>query len=120
MAGENYTVTRFMSTLWNRALPTLDEEDLVLLSGAVDTTWNMTISLQDTLIGLGALVADDNYKESVPVGSFQENDSVSALLFAVSNSLDCIAVLTRIGSDARHMLSERRMAQVQDRKKAEG
>ena len=84
-----------MMELWKRAAPTLTKEELKWFSAADDIADCATIALQETVIGIGCLVSEDE-----PNGNFQSREDVPGLLFHIANSLDQIRSLHAVAKSA--------------------
>lgn len=84
-----------MMELWDRAAPTLTKEELNWFSGADDLADCATIALQETVVGIGCLVNEDE-----PNGNFQSREDVPGLLFHIANSLDQIRSLHAVARGA--------------------
>ncbi len=91
-----------MMELWKRAAPTLTKEELSWFSNACDLAESATISLQESIVGIGCLIYEDG--ESGTAGNFQSSKDVPDLLFHIANSLDQIRGLNNIGMLADHRI----------------
>lgn len=91
-----FSTSGAMYLLWQKAEKKLLPDELEwLATGAAQQVGLETNALADVLMGLGSMVASDT-----EAGSFQSGDSVSNLLFNLSNQVSTINALSKIAEDA--------------------
>jgi len=74
----------------------LDEVGSTMLDQAESAARNLSSVAE----GISCLVSNDGMQDS-PFGSFQDSDSVSGLLWSISQQADMIAALIWVGGEAR-------------------
>lgn len=94
------TSANIMVELWNKAAPSLNRESLEWFSGATELAECTATSLAELAMGIGGLASCDDERS----GSFQSSSSLAELMFAISNAIDNIGGLIRVGSEASHRL----------------
>lgn len=102
-----FTAGRALRTLWNQCEYTAPPELVEwVASHSVDEAERQLLNLAEVVGGLGCLVmADDNGKGGAISGNFREGGDVGTLLFAISSSIESLAALAGIGSDAEYWLT---------------
>ena len=99
-----------MRSLWNRAYPQYEmpREDLEYFSGATTVASFMARNLSSVVSGIGCLIATeaDAPEGTMRSGNFQDGNDVPTLLFHVAESIEVVAALMDIGSDADCILSQ--------------
>jgi hypothetical protein len=95
-----------LSLLWNKAKNNLDEQELKNVAGLDGHAGFLAGNLTGIVEGLGCLVLSDNN-----AGNFQDADSVSTLLFSISNQIDHIHGLLFISGEASAKLEDMKQHQ---------
>lgn len=93
------TVDNALQTLFRAAAPNLSPRDLVTISDLTEEARSAALRLGVVCEGIAELVISDAEK-ACSTGVFTEPVSIVGLLLAVGQSLDVIAGMIRIGSDA--------------------
>lgn len=93
------TVDNALHTLFRAAAPNLSHDELATISDLTEEARSATLRLGVVCEGIAALVISDTEK-ACSAGVFAEPGSIVELLLAVGHSLDVIAGMIRIGSDA--------------------
>jgi hypothetical protein len=87
-----------MSLMWHKAVGKMDPQELEWIAGgAAEQAGCEARALAATLEGVACLVSSDESS-----GAFQDADSVSTLLFGLSNQVSTIAGLAEIAADANY------------------
>lgn len=82
----------------------MSQEELHWFSGATDEAERQLLNLEEVIEGLGCLVSEDGSGESVASGNFQNGRDVATLLFSLGHSINALAGMVRIGSEAEYWL----------------
>jgi hypothetical protein len=86
--------------LWDRAAPHLTEQELKWYSCLSENAELEAQQLASITESIGFMIADDE------TGSFDSSESVSDLLYSISNRLDTIHGLLHIASSAKDKLDK--------------
>lgn len=99
-----FTAGRALRTLWQQCEYTAPQELVEwVASHSADEAERQLLNLSEVVSGLGCLVmADDNGKGGAIAGNFRDGGDVGALLFTISSTIESLAVLAGIGSDAEY------------------
>lgn len=90
-----------VTALYNRANDHMTPSELGEVGATMlDQAESAARNLSSVAEGIGCLVSNDGMQDS-PFGSFQDSDSVSKLLWSISQQADMIAALVWVGSEAR-------------------
>ena len=100
------TILRAMSIMFKHAENSASDEDLRELSDLTEVAGYEAQRLNDICIGLGLLVGSDG-RAKTGMGTFQDPESVSDLLFFLASSFDHISAMVRIGTGASATLNQR-------------
>jgi hypothetical protein len=105
------TMQTVMMTMFEHAKLSLDDQAIEEVAKLTEAAADEARRLSGLCEGLGCLVAGDGRDGGV--GSFQDADSVSSLLFSMAHSFDTIAAMANVGGEAWYELNQRRTAKTE-------
>lgn len=112
-------VSTIIHTLWSATdANTLSDEQLEALSCSDSLTGRLS-DVAEVMMGIGCLVAEDGNSGS-KTGSFQEPDSITQLLWSLSDVIETAAAASFVANDAKTVLHLRTQAKARSGKKRSG
>ncbi len=92
-----------MALLMDKAADNLTPADLVMLAELTDAAASEARRLAEVTGGIGSLVSNDG-RTTTGAGSFQDADTVAALMWSLSHSFETVAAMAEVGSYAASRL----------------
>ena len=92
-----------IALLMDRASNNLTPSDWMMLAELTDAAASEARRLAEVTSGIGCLVSNDG-RTKTGAGSFQDADTVAALMWSMSHSFETVAAMAEVGSYAASKL----------------